>query len=172
MPDWRTSSKFAHVEGGGWTMWRVVIENNGSNSGDKTVLQLVLGKQDNRQKKIKTRKVGKRNVTMPPLVLLISMSTQISLQMADSRDSHGRGELESLAKALNKQSDKLAFLFYVSTIVICAHLIIARMRMHFLFFTLLMLVTCLSLRRGRCRRKQPPRPQARWTRQCGRCVSR
>ena len=116
-------------------MWRVVLEYHGSNSGDKTVLQLMLGKKDNGQKKIRIRKVGKRNVAMPPLVLLISMSTQISLEMADAGDASGRERLENLAKALNKGSDKLAFMYmyYVSTIVICAHLIIARMRMHFLF---------------------------------------
>ena len=83
-------------------MWRVVIENHGSNSGDKPTLQLMLGKWEKKgsgQKKLRTRKVSKRNVTMPPLVLLISMSTQISLQMADTGDSHGRGELESLSLA-------------------------------------------------------------------------
>ena len=99
-------------------MWRVVLEYHGSNSGDKTVLQLVLGKKDDRQKKIRTRKVSKRNVTMPPLVLLISMSTQISLQMVEGGDARGREDLESLAKDLNQGSDNLALIFYVSTIAI------------------------------------------------------
>ena len=100
MAEWKTSSKFSRVEGGGWTMWRVVIENHGSNPGDKPTLQLMLGKWEkkgNGQKKIRTRKVSKRNVTMPPLVLLISMSTQISLKMVDAGDSSGRGELETPA---------------------------------------------------------------------------
>ena len=146
--EWKTPSKFSDVEGGGWAMWKVYVDNHGPHSGDKPTLQLVLGKRVNGQK-IKMRKVGKRNVSMPPLVLLISMSTQISLEMVDTGDSQGRVELESLAKALNKRPDSLAFMYYVSTIVICAHLIIARMRMHFLCFTLLMLVTCLSLRTRR-----------------------
>ena len=96
-------------------MRRVVLEHHGPNSGDKTVLQLMLGKKDNGQKKIRIRRVSKRNVCdhMPPLVLLISMSTQISLEMVDTGDSQGRGELESLAKALNKGTDSLAFMYYV-----------------------------------------------------------
>ena len=66
MTDWKASSKFTHVEGGGWAMWQAAVDYGGLQSGDKPVLQLVLGKRDRLSGFVTKRMVGKLNLIMPP----------------------------------------------------------------------------------------------------------